>query len=112
MTERTPLEMLEEVKDALDFQLVVMKATDASNISLSKDHALICLIAVEKMILKYTEQGEAEKPMFENTRNILHHLKRQIHDKAVYPHSAGIDAYITLKAFDLVLNNFMKNYGR
>lgn len=55
MAEKTPLEMLNEVKDALDFQLVVMQATDASNISLSKDHAFICLIAVEKMILKYTE---------------------------------------------------------
>lgn len=107
MAERTPLEMLEEVKDALDFQLVVMKATDASNISLSKDHALICLIAVEKMILKYTEKSEGERPMFENTRNILHHLKRQIHDKAVYPHNAGIDAYITLKAFDAILQNYL-----
>lgn len=55
MTEKTPLEMLNEVKDALDFQMVMMKATDSSNISLSGDHALICLIAVEKMILKYTE---------------------------------------------------------
>lgn len=58
MAEKTPLEMLNEVKDALDFQLVVMRATDASSISLSKDHALICLIAVEKMILKYTKEGE------------------------------------------------------
>lgn len=56
-------------------------------------------------------KSATEKPMFENTRNILHHLKRQIHDKAVYPHNAGIDAYITLKALDSVLNNFMKNYG-
>lgn len=51
-------------------------------------------------------KSEAEKPMFENTKNILHHLKRQIHDKAVYPHNAGIDAYITLKAFDAILQNY------
>ena len=55
---KTPLEMLEEVKDAIDFQLVVMQATDASNISLKKEQAFICLIAVEKMIEKYTEGGE------------------------------------------------------
>lgn len=58
MTEKTPLEMLNEVKDALDFQLIMMKATNSSSISLDKDHALICLIAVEKMILKYAEKGE------------------------------------------------------
>ena len=52
-------------------------------------------------------KSEGEKPMFENTRNILHHLKRQIHDKAVYPHNAGIDAYITLKAFDAILQNYL-----
>lgn len=57
MAEKTPLEMLNEVKEALDFQLVVMKATDTSSISLSKEHALICLVAVEKMISKYTEKG-------------------------------------------------------
>lgn len=54
-------------------------------------------------------QSEEEKPMFENTRNILHHLKRQIHDKAVYPHNAGIDAYITLKAFDAILQNYLND---
>ena len=58
MAEKTPLEMLNDVKGELDFQLVVMKATDASNISLSKDHALICLIAIEKMILKYAKEEE------------------------------------------------------
>ena len=60
MAEKTPLELLNEVKEALDFQLVVMKLTDASSISLSKEHALICLVAVEKMISKYTEKGGTE----------------------------------------------------
>jgi hypothetical protein len=55
MAEKTPLEMLEEVKEALDFQLVVATSTEASSISLIKDHAYICLIAIEKMISKYTE---------------------------------------------------------
>lgn len=60
MAEKTPLEMLEEVKDAIDFQLVVMSATDASNISLPKEQAYICLIAVEKMISKYRESEDTE----------------------------------------------------
>ena len=55
MGEKTPLEMLEEVKDALDFQMIVMNSTGSNSISLKKDHAYICLIAIEKMIKKYTE---------------------------------------------------------
>ena len=51
--EKTPLEWLKEVKEALDFQMIVMKATETSSISLKKDHACICLIAVEKLISKY-----------------------------------------------------------
>lgn len=54
MEKKTPLEILNEVKDALDFQLVVMNATGASNINLRKDHAFICLIAIEKMISAYS----------------------------------------------------------
>lgn len=60
MAEKTPLEILNEVKEALDFQLVVMNATGASNISLSKEHAFVCLIAVEKMISRCAEKGGAE----------------------------------------------------
>ena len=41
---------------------------------------------------------------------ILFDLKRQIHDKAVRPHSAGIDAYISLKVFDAVLQNIINKY--
>ncbi len=58
MAEKTPLEMLNEVKDALDFQLVVMTATDGTNISLRKDHAYVCLIAIEKMISSIEKGGE------------------------------------------------------
>lgn len=52
MTEKSPLELLKEVKEALDFQLVVLNATEANSISLNKDRAYICLIAVEKLISK------------------------------------------------------------
>ena len=55
MGEKTPLEMLEEVKDALDFQLIVMTSTGSNSISLKKNHAYICFIAIENMIKKYTE---------------------------------------------------------
>ena len=60
MAEKTPLEMLEEVKEALDFQMIVMNATSTSSISLKKDHAYICLIAVKEMIKKYTEGNNDE----------------------------------------------------
>ena len=44
---------------------------------------------------------------FAERRELLHRLKHEIHDKAVYPHNAGIDAYITLKAFDAILQNYL-----
>ena len=55
MAEKTPLEWLEEVKEALEFQMIVINATGTNSIRLKKDHAYICLIAIEKMISKYTE---------------------------------------------------------
>lgn len=45
----------------------------------------------------------------EIARDILSDLKRQIHDKAVHPHSAGVDAYISLKAFDAILQNYINS---
>lgn len=52
-------------------------------------------------------KSEGERPMFENTKHILHHLKQQIHEKAVRPHNAGIDAYIGLKVFDAILQGYL-----
>lgn len=40
--------------------------------------------------------------------NVLSNLKHKIHDKAVRPNNAGIDAYISLKVFDAILQNFLK----
>ena len=48
-------------------------------------------------------KSEGERPMFENTKNILHHLKRQVHDRAVRPHNAGIEPYISLKVVDAII---------
>lgn len=57
ISEKTPLEMLNEVKDALDFQLVVMQATGSQNISLSKEQAYVCLVAIENLISKHSQKG-------------------------------------------------------
>ena len=62
-----------------------------------------CQVMTEKKVMEIGRSQGAKTALLE--------LKKQVHDHAVYPHNAGIDAYITLKAFDLVLNNFMKNYG-
>ena len=46
--------------------------------------------------------------MNEPIRDALLDLKRQIHDKAVYPSkSAGISPYISLKVFDAILQNYL-----
>lgn len=60
MSEKTPLEMLNEVKDALDFQMVVMQATGSQSISLSKEQAYVCLVAIENLISKYSDKGDTE----------------------------------------------------
>jgi hypothetical protein len=39
--------------------------------------------------------------------NILSDLKKEIHDKAVYPHLSGVEPYISLKVFDAVINKLI-----
>lgn len=39
--------------------------------------------------------------------HILSDLKKQIHDKAVYPNCHGVDPYISLKVFDAVINKLI-----
>lgn len=36
--------------------------------------------------------------------------KHEIHEKAVRPHSTGIDAYVNLKTFDAVLQGLINKY--
>ena len=43
--------------------------------------------------------------------NVLLALKREIHDKANYPHGRGVYAFVNLKVFDAVLNNYIKKYS-
>lgn len=38
----------------------------------------------------------------------LNKLKQEIHEKAVYPHHAGINPYIQLNVVDALVNNLMK----
>lgn len=39
--------------------------------------------------------------------DILYDLKHKVHDKAVRPNNAGIDAYVSLKVFDAVLQGYL-----
>lgn len=55
--QKTPLEILKEVKDAIDFQLLVAGAINGTSVSISKDHAYVCLIAVTKMISSIEKGG-------------------------------------------------------
>lgn len=38
---------------------------------------------------------------------VLSDLKKQIHDKAVYPNCHGVEPYISLKVFDAVINKLI-----
>jgi hypothetical protein len=39
--------------------------------------------------------------------NALLEFKKQVHDKAVYPHSQDMHAYISLRVFDAILQEYV-----
>lgn len=41
----------------------------------------------------------------------LSDIKRQIHDKAVYPEARSVKPYISLKVVDAIINNKMEEFG-
>lgn len=43
----------------------------------------------------------------ETLKYIFSDLKKQIHDKAVYPNCHGVEPYISLKVFDAVINKLI-----
>ena len=45
-----------------------------------------------------------------DVQRILFDIKHEIHDKAVYPHSAGINPYISIKTIDAILQNHINKY--
>lgn len=55
------LELLNKVKDALDFQFMVLEATGGDSISLKKDHAYICFVAIEQLIKKIEGEDNGTK---------------------------------------------------
>ena len=57
MNEKSPIEILDEVKEAIEFQLMVTVATGNMSISLNKDHAYVCLIAIEQLKQKKMKGG-------------------------------------------------------
>lgn len=48
----------------------------------------------------------------ENIRDILLDLKREIHEKAIYPLGRDINSFVNLKVFDAVLNNIINKYTK
>ena len=42
--------------------------------------------------------------------HILSDLKKQIHDKAVYPETRSVKPYISLKVVDAIINNKMEEF--
>ena len=51
------------------------------------------------------EQGKKE-----GVRDALFALKREIHDKAVYPHSQEVQSFIGLREFDAILQTYINKY--
>lgn len=61
-------------------------------------------VAPKKEYILIKENGEV---VYLTARSVLYDLKHKIHDKAVRPNNAGIDAYISLKVFDAVLQGYL-----
>lgn len=51
------------------------------------------------------EKSELDKKL----QDMLHHLKRDLHEKAVYSRNKGIDSYIPLKVVDAIINNYLRD---
>ena len=51
-----------------------------------------------------------EKTENDVIREVLFALKREIHDKAVYPYSRDMLPYISIKAFDAILQTYLNKY--
>ena len=43
-------------------------------------------------------------------QDVLSNLKREIHDKAVYPEARSVKPYISLKVVDAIINNKMEEF--
>lgn len=43
----------------------------------------------------------------DKVKDALLDLKREIHDKAVYPNCYGVEPYISLKVFDALINKLI-----
>ena len=48
----------------------------------------------------------------DNIKDILLDLKREIHEKAIYPLGRDINSFVNLKVFDAVLNNIISKYTK
>lgn len=97
-----------ERKQALE---ILEKSLTFSEIELDKgDFRKGCIAAIQDDISNIRHIPTADVAPKSEVVKILFDLKRQIHDKAVRPHSAGIDAYISLKVFDAVLQNIINKY--
>lgn len=44
-------------------------------------------------------------------RDVLSDLKKQIHNKAIYPGERSLYPFITIKAFDAILQNYINKYS-
>lgn len=112
-----PLDRAERWKHELTYAINHLKAEVAREII--DDLASEGLLNVEPWGIanikkKYTEGGNVAYggpreggKRFAEKQFLLYRLKREVHDKAVRPHNAGIDAYISLKVFDAILQGYL-----
>ena len=73
-------------------------------IALSRSLPSYCQVFSEEQAMKIGYgKGKSEV-----ARDILSDLKKEIHDKAVYPEARSVKPYISLKVVDAIINNKME----
>ena len=68
---------------------------------------------IERLTVNMNAFGLAAKRLAEEKTDIEHtlsDLKKEIHDKAVYSKTQGINPYISIRTFDAILNNVLKKH--
>lgn len=67
---------------------------------------------IESLTINLNAIGLAAKRLAEERQEvvkILSDIKRQIHEKAIYPHNAGIKPYISLREIDAIIQDKLKH---
>ena len=80
--------------------------------AMEKMHVIngIHAVGLEAVLESLNRQPTAEVVAKSEVINTLSDIKRQIHEKAIYPHNAGIKPYISVREVDAIIEAEMRKH--